>query len=100
MERQKIIIIGSVIIGLIIVVLIIFLTIRNKDGFFLFIEDETHDLRTTISDLDVLNMVYPVGSVYLTTNANFNNPSAQFGGGTWAERLGPINNIYIYKRTS
>jgi len=99
MERQKSIIIGSIIIGLIIVVLILCLTIRNKDGFFLFVEKETDDLKTTISDLDVLNIVYPVDTVYLTTDANFLDPTKYFGGGFWV-KSGPINGIWRWKRQS
>ncbi len=98
MERQKSIIIGSIIIGLIIVVLILCLTIRNKDGFFLFVEKQTDDLKD-ITDLDVLNIVYPVDTVYLTTDANFLDPTKYFGGGFWV-KSGPINGIWRWKRQS
>ena len=56
-----------------------------------------YTLSETLSQSNTIDIVYPVGSIYISSNTT--NPSNTFGG-TWEEVSVGLSDLYFWKRTA
>ena len=53
----------------------------------------------TIGDTTLINIIYPVGSVFMTTDST-QQPGTLYDGTTWESMTSSISGVYMWKRTA
>ena len=53
----------------------------------------------TLFQMLILNVVYPVGSVFMTTDST-QQPGTLYDGTTWESITSSISDVYMWKRTA